>query len=238
MYGSEIIEPIDESPTNELNQPTNLSRNADQIFEDDFQEYNSIPFHYAENQELKKGYKILNPKLVQKKYKNSDFDKINFLGSDAYITSIPDGSVKSSFHDGQYTIVDVPYRDSGVDLNQLGNIYNDDFKGYRTTYQNYDQIEGGDITYYVDKQNAVPFISPLFSSDFNSTSVLYKDPMGGVHPVYIRRPNKPTNKITGRNTFEFGLSWVEDTNEHREDMMARNLQKINKNRWDTRWDNN
>ena len=231
MYESEIIEPI------ESLEPTNLSRNAGH-FEDDFQEYNSKPFHYTEKQELKKGYKILNSKSVQNKYNTNNFDKINVDGRNVYITNIPDGSVKSSFHDGQYTLVDVPNRDSKIDIDEMDKIYSDDFNGYRTNYRNYNEIEGGDITYYVNHENAVPFISPLFSSDFNATSVLYKDPMGGVHPVYIRQPNKPTNKLTGRNTFEYGLSWVEDTNEHREDIMARNLQKINKNRWDSRWENN
>ena len=237
MHG-EIIEPIDSISFETVqNHPTNLSRNLGE-FQDDFQEYNSRPFHYTKSQELKKGYKILNSKSVQNKYDTEDFDKIKFLDRDAYIANKPDGSVKSNTHDGQYTIVDVPYRDSGVDLNQLDKIYGDDFNGYKTSYVNYDQIEGGDITYYVNKENAVPFISPIFSSDFNATSVLYKDPMGGVYPVYIRQPNKPTNKLTGRNTFEYGLSWVEDTNEHREDILARNIQKINKNRWDARWGNN
>jgi hypothetical protein len=231
MYESEIIEPIESLV------PTNLSRNEGH-FQDNFQEYNSKPFHYAEKQELKKGYKILNSKLVQNKYNTNDFDKINVDGKNVYITNKLYGSVKSSFHDGQYTLVDVPYRDSNVNISQIDKIYGDDFNGYTTNYKNYNQIEGGDITYYVNRENAVPFISPLFSSDFNTTSVLYKDPMGGVRPVYIRQPNKPTNKLTERNTFEYGLSWVEDTNEHREDMMARNLQKINKNRWTPRWENN
>ena len=140
MYGSEIIEPIDDCPEDE-NQTTNLSRRQCQIFEDDFQEYNSIPFHYTKTQELKKGYTFLNPQSVQNKYTTDEFDKIKFLGRDGYITNIPDGSVKSSFHDGQYTVVDIPYRDSGLDLNELGTIYEDKFNGYRTNYRNYDQLE-------------------------------------------------------------------------------------------------
>ena len=126
MYESEIIEPI------ESFEPTNLSRNAGQ-FQDDFQEYNSKPFHYSETQEIKKGYKILNSKSVQNKYNASDFDRINVGGRNVYISNLHDGSIKSSLHDGQYTLIDVPSRDSKVELNNLDKIYSDDFNGYRTT---------------------------------------------------------------------------------------------------------
>jgi hypothetical protein len=134
MYESEIIEPIDSEF-----QPTNLSRIEGQ-FQDDFQDYDTKPFHFTSSQELKKGYTILNPKAAKNKYSTGDFDKIKFMGRDAYITNNNDGSVQSAMHDGQYTILDLPYRDSGLDIGELGKIYSDDYNGYRTTYRNYDEI--------------------------------------------------------------------------------------------------
>jgi hypothetical protein len=229
MNKSEIIEPFE---------PTNMSvPNCN--FQDDYQGYDSKPFKYSKTPQNNTGYSILNPNSVQNKYV-SDFDKIKVDGKDAYITSIQDGSVKSNMHNGQYTIVDVPYRDSGVSLNQMDKIYTDKFlNNYSTGYKNYSEIEGGDIIYYVNKSNQEPFFSPIFSesSDFNTTSIMYKDPMGSLKPQYIRHSNKPTNKINERINFDSGLSWIEDTNEHREDLLARNIQKLNQNRWDARWSN-
>jgi hypothetical protein len=141
-------------------------------------------------------------------------------------------------HNGQYSMVDVPYRDSGVALNDLDKIYtNESLDNYKTGYKNYSEIEGGDILYYVNKQNEEPFFSPVFSasSDFSTTSVMYKDPMGGLRPQYIRQPNKVTNKINNRNSFDCNLSWIEDSNDYREDLLARRIQKLNENRWDARW---
>ena len=214
----------------EIIEPSNLCE-----FEDNYQGYANKPFHYSKIQENKTGYNMLNPQSVKSKYSNK-FDRIKVDGKDVFITSTPDGSVKSNMHDGQYTLVDVPFRDSGLDLNELDRIYTDDsFKQHKTGFKNYKDIEGGDILYYVDKRNEEPFYSPVFSSDFNTTSVMYKDPMGGMRPQYIRHPNKDTNKITGRKSFDYSLSWIEDSNETREDILSRQIQKLNQNRWSSRW---
>jgi hypothetical protein len=59
--------------------------------------------------------------------------------------------------------------------------------------------------------------------------------MGGLKPQYIRHSNKQSNKINDRNSFEYSLSWIEDSNEYREDLLAMRIQKLNENRWDARW---
>ena len=200
----------------------------------EYQGFDIKPFNYSKTQQNKTGYNILNPQAYKNKY-SKDFDRIQVEGQTVYITSKPDGSVKSNFHNGQYTLMDVPYRDSGLAFSELDKMYSDEFNEYKTGYRNYNNIEGGDIIYYTNKQNEEPFFSPVFSSDFSTTSVMYKDPMGGLTPQYIRKPNKDTNKITPRKTFDYSLSWIEDSNEMREDIIARQLQKLNKNRWDQRW---
>ena len=222
MYESEIIE------------PSNLSvPNCN--FTDNYQGYSEIPFAYSERPKNQVGYNILNPQLVKNKY-DTDFDRIKVDGKCVYITSVPDGSVKSSKNDGQYTLLNVPIGDAGLGLKNLDKMYTDEsFNNYKTGYRQYSEIQGGDITYYVNKQNAEPFFSPVFSGDFNTTSVMYKDPMGGLRPQYLRYSNSSTNKITNRNSFEYNLSWIEDSNEYREDLLAKRIQKLNQNRWDARW---
>ena len=222
MYESEIIE------------PSNLSV-SNCNFNDNYQGYNEVPFAYSERPKNEVGYTILNPQLVKNKY-DTDFDRINVDGKCVYITSVPDGSVKFNQNDGQYSLLDLPARDSGLGLNELDKMYTDDsFNNYKTGYRQYKHIQGGDITYYINKQNQEPFFSPIFSGDFNTTSVMYKDPMGGLRPQYLRYSNNSTNKITNRNSFEYNLSWIEDSNEYREDLLARRIQKLNENRWNARW---
>jgi len=205
-------------------------------FTDDYQGYDNKSFNYSKTPKNKVGYKILNPKSVQNKFASA-FDKINKGEYCGYIASDPDGSIKSNMHDGQYTIVNVPYRDSGIGLSELDKIYTEDFLNeYETGFKNYKDIQGGDILYYIDKRNEEPFFSPVFSesSNFNTTSVMYKDPMGGLRPQYIRKSNNPTNKITDKIDSS-SLSWIQDSNEYREDLLARRIQKLNQNRWDARW---
>ena len=237
MYDeSDIIEPVGPIEPIEQNETSSLSV-ANCNFQDDYQGYDNKPFRYSKTPQNKVGYHILNPKSVQNKY-SKDFDKISVDGKCVYVTSTPDGSVKSNMHNGQNTLVDVPYRDSGIYLNEMGRIYTDkSLDKYKTGYTNYNEIMGGDIFYYVNKQNEDPFFSPVFSSnsDYNTTSVMYKDPMGGLKPQYIRHSNKQSNKINDRNSFEYSLSWIEDSNEYREDLLAMRIQKLNENRWDARW---
>lgn len=201
-------------------------------------DYNNQIFNYSKTPQNEVGYKILNPKSVKNKFKSS-FDRINNNGYHGYIAKPPDGSIKSNMHDGQYTIVDVPYRDSGIDLSELDKVYTKEFLNeYNTGFKNYKDIQGGDILYYVDKRNEQPFYSPVFSesSNFNTTSFMYKDPMGGMVPQYVRKSNNPTNKITDKIDSS-SLSWIQDSNEYREDFLSRQIQKLNKNRWDARWIN-
>lgn len=235
-YESEIIEPVElEDTQNQFCQQYDYTQDDDCRKIDNYQGYNQVPFNYSEKPKNKTGYHILNPQLQKNKY-NADFDRIKVDDKCVYVTSIPDGSVKSNMHDGQYTLLDKPCYDSGIPISNLQKLYTDEsLDNYKTGYKQYNEIQGGDITYYVNRQNEEPFFSPVFSGDFNTTSVLYKDPMGGVTPQYLRYPNGPTNKITDRNSFDYNLSWIEDSNEYREDLLAWRMQKLNKNRWDARW---
>ena len=61
--------------------------------------------------------------------------------------------------------------------------------------------------------------------------------MSAFRPQYDRKPIKDNNMLdTSRNrTYNTGLSFLNDTNEHREDLMSKQMYKTNKNRYSSRW---
>lgn len=74
-------------------------------------------------------------------------------------------------------------------------------------------IHGGDVSYYYGKDLAVPFISQLFIQPGLVTKQDYVDPMGSYKPHYCRA------SLDTKNC----LSWIRDSQFHREDLMSKQL---------------
>ena len=63
--------------------------------------------------------------------------------------------------------------------------------------------------------------------------------MGAYKPQYERVPVIWDNVLdTKRNRYRGGLSWIEDSNESREDLMARQQLKNNQQKYSARWTGN
>jgi hypothetical protein len=130
--------------------------------------------------------------------------------------------------------LDAPPQESTI---RLADIYTDpalEFYGKPTS--TYEDINRGQIMYYVNRDLARPFSSPNFVSASTARGDLYKDPMGAVKPQFNRFPIKCENPITSaKRRWEYKLSSIQDTTLHREDLMARQMRKWNEQDFQKRW---
>ena len=182
-------------------------------------------------------YNILNKDVYANAY-DKTFQKIDCkdnksCNSTVYTTNDP--RLVSVVNGGQIQTLDRPPLNATI---KLADIYTDpSLKNYGATYKSYDDINAGDIFYYIDKSIEDAFFQPNFTNPSNVTGVIYKDPMSAIKPEYIRTPLKENNLLdTSKNrSYNGGLSFLSDTTEHREDLMSKQMYKTNKNRYSSRW---
>jgi hypothetical protein len=136
---------------------------------------------------------------------------------------------------GTTLVLDKPPLDTGISIED---IYNDpSLEEYGKKYNSYDDIKSGQITYYTDKSIDNAYYTPNFVTQREVEGSLDKDPMGGIAPRYKRDPGY-RDPFTRDNNFEYCLSWMEDSMAQRQDIMSRQMSRINKQRWSPRWDSN
>lgn len=97
------------------------------------------------------------------------------------------------------------------------------------TYTGYEDINAGQIKYYIDKDIAPAYFNPLFTISSNVEHSIRIDPMGGVRPEYLRCPKTQNNNNISPYQF------MRDTLSHREDLMARQMARANETRWESRF---
>jgi hypothetical protein len=117
-------------------------------------------------------------------------------------------------------------------------VYTQKCEDFKTGFTPYKDIKKGQITYYVDRDIAPPFTSPNFENCASVTGYNWVTPMNGIWPRYERKPLKCRNYLetdTCRCDYLGGLSWIEDSNEQRENIMASQMDKINRMKWESRW---
>lgn len=113
---------------------------------------------------------------------------------------------------------------------RLENLYTnkEDNKIIPQQYNTYSNIKGGEITYYPTRRTVIDnFTAPNFQNKAYISATLYKDPMGTMKPEYKRTLVK--NNVC--NT----LSYMKDTCEWREQLMATQMNKDNRTRYDNKW---
>ena len=151
-----------------------------------------------------------------------------YLSADPRLTSAIRGSRMT---------LDRPPIDSTI---KLKDIYDEKIKSSGQNYSSYNDINYGDIIYYTTNDDA--FYKPLFSNPAHTISTLYKDPMDNIIPEYTRIPlekqNNPITTLNNEDNDGYHLSWIKDSQNHREDLLSLQMQKSrNKNRWSPRWTN-
>lgn len=128
----------------------------------------------------------------------------------AYVSRDP--RLVSSAHSGQRLALDNIPLNGKVQISDTPYI-----AGYPNVYDTYSDIHGGQVEYYYDKQLASPFISQLFVNPGLVTRERYVDPMDSVKPHYCRV------SLDNKNC----LSWIRDSQFHREDLMSKQIWKRN-----------
>lgn len=107
--------------------------------------------------------------------------------------------------------------------------------GYGQHYKNYSDINAGQVTYYIDKSIQDVEFPPVFTTQATVVGKLYKDPMGSIKPAYTRIPTFCENPVKDRGPFEGSLSWMQDSNFHRQDLLSKQMWKINQQKYSSRW---
>ena len=123
---------------------------------------------------------------------------------------------------------------------RMKNIYKDGYTYDNALgYQTYDKIGDGDITYYIDESIQDAFYHPVFSEPAEEQSQLFIDPMGGIKPEYNRKPiiNTENPTTTKQSCYPYSLSFIQDSQSQREDLMSLQTRKMNQTKWSARWAN-
>lgn len=99
--------------------------------------------------------------------------------------------------------------------------------GYGKNYKGYSTVTGGQIQYYVDKQQSEPFYSPVYGTKARSIGTTYRDPMDSVKPHYDR-------EYPAYGEFKDGtcLSFLDDTTKFRDDIISRQQRVHNQQKFE------
>lgn len=181
-------------------------------------------------------YSLQNPKAWQNKY-SSDFSTINCCDNPSCDGNCPkkrfvswDPRLWSASHTQYLTLDRAPIEGSV----KLKDIYNPNLYKYGKDYCSYDDITAGQILYYVDKSIENPYFIPVFEEEAKVTKVNYKDPMGAMKPQYPRTLSQK-NYTTNCDTKDYGLTWIRDSQQYRQDLLTGLMAKNNERRWSNRW---
>jgi hypothetical protein len=180
-------------------------------------------------------YYPLNPEAISQLYDKS-YEKIKASDTlsypnDVYITNDP--RLVSGAHDGQILALDRPPINGKVDLNK---IYTDkDLNYYGKKYNSYNDVNTGQITYYIDQTLQNPIFEPLFGNPSRVDGYVYKDPMGSMKPQYIRVPVKHIDLLDTKSNNSGQLTWMRDSLESREDLLSFQMSKNNREKYSSRW---
>ena len=219
--------------------PTNLSV-PDCKVSDHFECYDRHTISTHIEPQDKSGISYINPEVYSKSYSQSFAIQPNCYKGDSCNTcpEIQFGSwdprTWSATHN-QYLTFDRPPLESTP---KLKNIYDKDMKGYGQSYGTYNDITAGNIIYYTDKSREDAYYKPLFSQPVEVSTNLYQDPMGAIKPEYPRTipyENPMTSPSCDVGENEYCLSFIKDTQRHREDILSAQMAKRNSQRWMPRW---
>jgi hypothetical protein len=147
--------------------------------------------------------------------------------------SCPENSC--SYGSGNFPLFDCPktkytcnYRAPTIPpLNQIYTYKNAEFYSAKPYTRLTDMI-GGSIYYNVNQRPIEQvFSAPIFMNTSKIEAKMYTDPMGSVKPEY--------NRIQKENNNGGQLTWIQDSNEWREDLISRQQRKFNQTVYDPKW---
>jgi len=149
---------------------------------------------------------------------DTDFEQIPCHNAREICVASQDPRLVSPSHGGQRLALDSIPLNGKVQVSDTPYI-----PGYNAaSYNSYTDINGGQNTYYYSKDLAVPFISQLFVQPGLVVKEDYIDPMDSYKPHYCRATMEDKNC----------LSWIRDSQFHREDLMSKQIWNRNQNNYE------
>ena len=201
--------------------------------------YSNNPFKVQPEPVTKYGHIILNPDVTCKDKFDKTFEEIsvkNCPSSACIGTTYSSSDPRLYNKNGSRLQLDTPPLNASVKLSSLTT--DKSLNHYGQGYKSYSDINSGQILYYISKDREDTFYKPLFSREATAVGTLYKDPMGSIKPHYDRIPVEQynTTKLCGESD-KYCLSFMKDTQFHREDILSRQMSKQNSQRYEPRWTN-
>lgn len=183
----------------------------------------------------KSGYDILNPQSITSKFASNYKETLCDVNDNFTVTyTNPDPRMYSASRD-QRLKLDSPPIQSKYNPNTIA--YDKSLNGYGKKYNSYNDVTGGQIVYYVNRQTQGALISPLFTIPSYVNGSDYIDPMGSVKPSYDRATIVNDHDCSGGTSTEMvnsQLSFIRDTTVHREDILHNQMSKINREKYGAR----
>jgi len=179
-------------------------------------------------------FNVLNPQIFSGV--SREFEKVNCKdGSSTYTSADPRLTNTIRNH---HLLLDTPPLVS-TQKEDFRNIYTDQkLDNYGRGYKSYSDIGAGNIVYYTTTDREDPFHSPLFTIPAHTTGHIHVTPMDAVRPEYnrtVKKQNMLRPPLPETVEQDGGLSWLRDSAEHREDILALQMRRRNRERWMPRW---
>ena len=136
---------------------------------------------------------------------------------------------------GQVLQLDKPPMNSQVHMNDTAS--NKNLNNYGQNYTSYKDINAGQYSYYISKDIEDAYFNPLFVDKTKVLGNVYKDPMDALKPEYIRILDKKFDPVRDKSDLlgSTCLSFINDSQHHREDLLEKQMRKINSQRYAPRW---
>ena len=179
--------------------------------------------------DVPKGLNHMGIKLDEKAYQktNTEYCGKGYIGCNPILVDAPRAQrlvLDRPNYTGEMCVGDVPKDDIySAEISKIG-------KGATS----YEDLYGGQIQYYVAPGTSDPYFEPIFVTPAFVEHTLFRDPMGVVRPEYKRVSLKPyawSECSTDRDCDSF----THDTLEFRQELMEKQMRKINEQKYDTRW---
>lgn len=199
-----------------------------------FKCYNKAEIENTEQRHENKGFVSLNPQFYTEKI-SKNFNLLSCKqGSCPEKTYISQDPRLYSNALAQYIPLDIPPITGKVELKD---IYNSNLDNYKTGYKTYNDMNDGQIEYYIDKSISEPLYKPVYTENAIQIKNLYKDPMDSIKLECNREPiiNIKNPTLFHRENYPTCLSFLQDTQSYREDLISLQQRKRNQEKWSYRW---
>lgn len=120
------------------------------------------------------------------------------------------------------------------DIQCVDQIYSPVFNSYGKGYKSYQDINAGQIQYYISTDHEQAYFNPNFTSPAVVNHSMYQDPMGVVRPEYSRASLKPYSWNACASDRDCD-SRTHDALEFRQELMEKQMRKQNEQRYSPRW---